>query len=145
MPSTFPTFPISYQSTGTPIRGITWPLKRSPVFNTVIHRSPSGATLAVPLYSAPLWHFELTYSAIPNDLANRNPFGGPSGTDVQILTNFWIQQMGPAFPFFFEQPDVYPGSGALLLCRFSEDNGLTLEDFTHTLTALQSLKIEQTR
>lgn len=143
--STSAVFPISYAATGSPIRGISWPLKRTLVFNTLRHTSPSGATIAIPLYSYGLWHFELTYSAIPNDPLNRNPFGGPSGTDVQILTAFWTQQMGPAFPFLFQQPDVYPGSGTLLTCRFSDDNGFTLEDFTHTLTALSSLKIEQTR
>lgn len=88
-----------------PIRGISWPVKRTPLWNNIRHKTTNGASLRIPLYANnPLWQFEFTSEVVLN--TSNNPYySSQAYTDLQILTAFWYEMKGSAGEFIFAPPN----------------------------------------
>lgn len=72
-------------------RGLTWPVKRTPNFSTLVHRATSGKEVRLPLYASPLWDFELDFSVLTDSSA---PNPGPTLSNLlkwsqNFLNSYW--------------------------------------------------------
>jgi len=81
--------------------GVTWPIKKTPIFSTVVQTPASGrGELRIPLMLFPRWDFVLKTEYIKGDA--QSPIASPS--NWQILVNFYMQQQGAASDWLFLDP-----------------------------------------
>ncbi len=69
--------------------GISWPVVKRPITNTVIHQSVSGREYRTALYQYPIYEFDLEFEYL-------------SQSDVETMAGFYLQQLGPLNPFYFD-------------------------------------------
>jgi uncharacterized protein (TIGR02217 family) len=84
------------------VRGLTWPVIRTPEFSNLYQRAASGKEIRLALYQYPLRHWELSYGYLkdnPNDLSP-----GASDTDLAIIQSFYEGQQGGFSSFLFDDP-----------------------------------------
>jgi uncharacterized protein DUF2460 len=89
---TFLQFPLTFGG------NIGFPIKQTPIFNTIIQSSASGrGQLRIPLYEFPLWDFVLDVSYLQGDNQGTN-------TQWQELINFYMAVQGAASSWLFLHP-----------------------------------------
>lgn len=84
------------------LRGQSWPIKKTPTFNTGLRRVTSGRRLAWAYQQFPIWHFELNFQWLPD----YNP-GSTGYTDFLRLRAFFNAMQGQAGTFLFRDPSDY--------------------------------------
>lgn len=78
--------------------GLKWGVKKSPQWNTQTQRAASGKTLRATNYSAPIWHFSLSYEVLRADVAYN---------EIQTLAGFFNSRSGSFDSFYFTDPSEY--------------------------------------
>lgn len=77
--------------------GLTWPVKKSPEFNTTVNTAQGGAESRIANWSAPKWHFELVYEFLRD---------ASTLAELQTLRGFFLARQGQFDSFlFFDQND----------------------------------------
>ena len=90
-PDVFPTLP-----------GIGWPVHRRPTFRTLVAKHPNGGDVRTPLWTYPLWEFELTFEGLSASLTQ---FPGLVTYSMQSLMGFFLYKGGAQTAFLFIDPD----------------------------------------
>ena len=90
-PDVFPTLP-----------GLGWPVHRRPTFRTIVAKHPSGGDVRTPLWTYPLWEFELAFEGLT---ASATDFPGLRANSLQILMGFFLAKGGAQNTFLFIDPD----------------------------------------
>lgn len=94
------------------IRGLTWPVKKVPEFNTLEQQGPAGYRTATPFYQNPLWHWDLKYGYLNDD--PKNILAGNTDTDYRTLLGFFLANKGVYGQWLFLDPaDHHVGPGAI--------------------------------
>jgi uncharacterized protein (TIGR02217 family) len=93
------------------IRGLTWKITRTPMWETLSTRMSSGKEFRLSYWTYPLWKWELEYNYLkdnPNDLVSGNV-----DTDLVILQGFFNQMAGQFQIFLFDDVNNgdQPGAG----------------------------------
>lgn len=93
------------------IRGLGFPVKRTPKFDTLVQQASSAREVRLSYYANPIWEWELTYNYLkdnPNDL-----IPGASDTDLATIQGFYLQMGGKFQTFLYDDvdPGVTPGTG----------------------------------
>lgn len=93
------------------IRGLAFPVKRTPEFQNLKQQASSGREVRLTYWQDPLWHFELSYNYVkdnPNDLIQ-----GYTDTDLVTIQGFYLQMQGGFQSFLYDDvdPGVEPGTG----------------------------------
>lgn len=98
------------------IRGLGWPIKRTPAWETQVQSMSSGKEVRLSYWTNPIWHWEITYGGgqggaegYVKDVPGSFP-AGFSETDLAVLEGFYNQQQGRFGVFYFE--DCTPGTTA---------------------------------
>jgi hypothetical protein len=103
---TLPIFPSN-------VRGLTYPVTKTPGFNTVVQSAPNLLATTVAQTYNPAWTWELIYEFLkedPNDLLS-----GSTYTDYRLFQGFLLQAQGQANSFLFDDPtDDYVGPALIL-------------------------------
>jgi uncharacterized protein (TIGR02217 family) len=86
--ATIPTFPT--------LKGMAWPVQRSPVQSTLKQKAISGKETRLQLYSFGLYKYDLAFSYLGSGAQNQ---------DWQLLLSFFQLVAGAALPFHFN--DMY--------------------------------------
>lgn len=117
MPS-IPTFPV--------LKGLAWPVTRSPVQSTLKQEAISGKQTRLQLYTYGRYKYGLTFSYLGSGTQNQ---------DWQLLMSFFQSVAGAALPFHFN--DIYDnqiagqvlgyGDGATLAFNFQRTLSLITE------------------
>lgn len=87
---TIPTFPS--------LSGLSFPVKKTPVFNSLVHEAVSGVSTAQSLYPYALVKYDLPFDM----LRSNSPY-----LELQQLLPFYKGRRGRALPFHFTDPDDY--------------------------------------
>ncbi len=80
---TIPVFPT--------LAGLIWPVKRSPLFNTIEHNAVSGKSTTQSLFAYPKYRYEVGYDILRSD----------ANAEWQTLFSFFVLVKGKASPFHF--------------------------------------------
>lgn len=91
--TTPPSFPITSSNVG-------WPVKRSPTFSTRVAKHVSGREVRVPLFSYPLYGYELTVEA----LDQYSVFAGLGDATYQALRGLYESLQGQFGTFLYSDP-----------------------------------------
>lgn len=87
----------------TTLRGITWPVMKSPTFDTVVVTAPNGYEWRVPNMQNPRWNWTLTYDYLKDNqsdiVAPASPF-----TDYRYFQGFLLSLQGKYASFLFSDP-----------------------------------------
>jgi uncharacterized protein (TIGR02217 family) len=73
--------------------GQSWPVNKTPAFNTLEHKTVTGMRKALSLQSYPIWTFELSYSYLSDT--------GIPTDDIHILQGFFLARYGKWDDFLF--------------------------------------------
>ena len=73
--------------------GQEWPIKKTPNFHTLSHKTAAGLTKRLSLQPYPIWTFELSYAYL-SDL-------GLPTDDIQTLQGFFLNRYGSFDDFLF--------------------------------------------
>lgn len=76
--------------------GLSFPVKRTPAFQSIVHRSVAGSTTAMALQPYALYSYELPYEFLRSD---------PTFAEWQQITSLFQRCRGRALPFRFDDPD----------------------------------------
>lgn len=85
------------------VRGLTYPVTKSPVFDTMLQQSPGHIEVRERQVDNPAWRWELIYDYLkddPNDIAP-----GLTDTDLRTLLGFVLQRRGKSATFLYSDPD----------------------------------------
>ena len=101
------------------IRGIGWPVKRTPSWDTLTQSTSSGREVRLAYYTNPIWSFEITYGGgqaggdgyILDNPLNLIPLA--TETDLAVIQGFYNQMQGRFGLFLYDdvQPGIAPGQG----------------------------------
>jgi len=91
-PDIFPTLP-----------GQGWPVHRRPTYRTIVVKHPSGGDVRTPLWTYPLWEFEVVFEVLSAD--GTTQFPGLRARSLQILMGFYLYKGGAQGTFLFIDPD----------------------------------------
>jgi len=75
--------------------GLSWPVKRTPTWNTRVQKTASGRELRMQLYSYPLYTYELQYEFLRGDARY---------AEYQTLLGFFNARQGQFDSFYFDDP-----------------------------------------
>jgi hypothetical protein len=78
-----------------------WSVHKRPTFSTRIASHVSGREVRLPLYSTPLWEFEVTFDALASD--GRWP--GLGAQSFQSLMSLYLECQGQFGPFVYMDPN----------------------------------------
>lgn len=78
------------------LKGVSYPVGRSPLFKTLHQEAVSGQDNPIPLWSFPKWAYELTYDVLRSDNVN---------LEWQALAALFLQVSASARVFQFTDPD----------------------------------------
>lgn len=92
--------------------GVTYPVGRSPNWNTDIQRTVTGKRTALANFSYPIWAYELSYDVLRSDITN---------LEWQTLLAFYNLNYGPANVWQFTDPD----DGSVTAQAFGQGDGVT--------------------
>ena len=81
--------------------GIIWPVKKTPVFNTLIQSHRAGGEARAPLNARALWRFELSHEALDGN----GHWVNLSARSLQALMGLWLSVNGPHATFVYVDPD----------------------------------------
>jgi uncharacterized protein (TIGR02217 family) len=85
---TIPTFPT--------LPGLTFPVKKTPTFQSVLHKSVAGVATVQAMQPYAIYAYELPFEFLRSDSVN---------LELQTLLGFYQAQRGMALPFHFLDPD----------------------------------------
>jgi hypothetical protein len=100
-------FPLTNYQVSGGIRGLTWPVMKTPEFSTTVKTSPSFQEVRIKNAVNPRWHWTLIYNYLkdnPNDV----PALYAPATDYRIMQGFFEQQSGQNASFLFLDPSGWP-------------------------------------
>ena len=97
-----PSFPIASSN-------VTWPVKRTPGFSTRIASHVSGREVRIPLYSYPLYAYELSVEALDQYSA----FSGLGAASYQALRGLYETLQGQFGTFLYSDPGDSSVTGQL--------------------------------
>jgi uncharacterized protein (TIGR02217 family) len=109
-----PTFPA--------LKGLAWPVTRSPVQSTLKQEAISGKQTRLQLYTFGRYKYGLTFSYLGSGAQNQ---------DWQLLTSFFQSVAGAALPFHFN--DIYDKQVAGQVLGYGDGSALTF-NFQRTLS-----------
>lgn len=75
--------------------GLTFPVKKSPEFSTIINTADGGGESRIAKWSAPKWHYELIYEFLRD---------GSAYLEQQQLLGFFLARQGKFDSFLFFDP-----------------------------------------
>lgn len=75
--------------------GLSWSIGKQPEFKTVITEAAGGVESRVALWSAPRWHFKLTYELLRDDAT----------AELKTLMGFFLARQGKYDSFLLRDPD----------------------------------------
>lgn len=91
--------------------GLSWSIHRKPTSSTRISTATSGREVRTPLYTVPLYEFDLTYDVLNSGDAN---FQAVLAQTLQQIMGFFLQCQGQYASFLFTDPDFNQATGATL-------------------------------
>jgi Conserved hypothetical protein 2217 (DUF2460) len=92
--------------------GLTWPVKKTPTFSTLVQRAPSGYETRIKQMNNPIWNWELEYAYIADDPQNIR--AGFTDTDLRTLMGFYMARGGTFDDFLYQDPGDNSELGAPL-------------------------------
>jgi len=75
--------------------GLTWDVKKTPEFNTMVQTSVSGKEARASFWTAPRWHFELAYELL-------RP---AAKQELEAIMGLFLQMNGSAGSFYYTDPN----------------------------------------
>lgn len=91
------TTPPSFPS----LRGLGWSKKKTPNWNTIVQKHPSGSDVRMPLWQYPLWDFELVINGLDGSLTDR----GLGANSLMTMFGFFMGLGGNWAQFLYTDPD----------------------------------------
>ena len=79
--------------------GLTYPVKKMPIFKTMMQEAVSGRESRIALMSYPKWQFDLQYSVLRSGVVHS---AGTSWNEQQQLIDFFLQRLGDFDNFLFD-------------------------------------------
>jgi hypothetical protein len=79
--------------------GLTWDVKKRPIFSNKVATHTSGKETATSYYQNPKWEYTLTYEYLP-DIAKQ-----VGDTDLHTILGFFLNRHGRFDTFLFNDPD----------------------------------------
>lgn len=79
--------------------GLTFPVRKTPMFNTLMQESASGRENRIALFSYPKWKFQLHYSVLRSGIVHP---GGATYAELQQLIDFFLARLGDQDSFLFD-------------------------------------------
>lgn len=92
-----------------PVRGLTWSIKQTDQWRTIIQRADNGRTIRLPRQVNPIWAWEFTWEFISDGWAGLSPTvqsGNSPYTDLQVLMGFRLKMKGAATEFYYAPSDA---------------------------------------
>jgi hypothetical protein len=112
------------------LAGMGWPRHKKPNLNTIVAQHPSARDVRVPLWTYPLWDFEVLFNGLDGQSPGRGAMGSKS---FQTLFNFFMSLGGQWAQFLYVDPDDFDAVGQPLGIG---DGATTNFVMTHTIGAL---------
>lgn len=81
--------------------GLSFSVKRSPEWKTIVNTAASGKESRIALWSAPRWNYELVYEFLRDNAT----------AELHTLLGFFLQRQGRFDSFLFQDPDDNTISG----------------------------------
>ena len=100
-PPVFPTLP-----------GISWSVRKKPVFSTRIAPHVSGREVRLGMYSSPIWEFEVAFDGLDSSAAGSYP--GLGSQSLQSLMGFFLQVYGQYQTFLWIDPTDSVATGQVI-------------------------------
>ena len=75
--------------------GLSFTVKRSPEWKTIVNTAASGKESRIGLWSAPRWNYELVYEFLRDNVT----------AELHTLLGFYLQRQGRYDSFLFQDPD----------------------------------------
>lgn len=93
------------------IRGLAFPVKRIPTWDTLVQQGSSGREVRLSYWANPIWHWELKYNYLKDNQGDLIP--GSLDTDLTTLQGFYLQAAGRLNSFLYDDvtPGMQPGTG----------------------------------
>lgn len=88
--------------------GLTWDIKRRPIFNNVVQDHLSGKETRLAFWDRPKWEFELSYEYLPNIPKQ------VGDTDLERIMGFFLERKGNFQSFLYRFKDDYKVSNGLI-------------------------------
>ncbi len=95
----------------TSFPGLGWSIHRRPTSSTRVSTAASGREVRTPLYSVPLYEFELIYDVLNSNSTN---FQAALAESLQQIMGFFLQCQGQYAAFLFTDPDFHQATGGTL-------------------------------
>jgi len=99
---TLPSFPV--------LPGQGWSVHKRPTFSTRVASHVSGREVRAPLYSWPLYEFELTFDGLADNAA----WPGVGSNSLQSLMGLYLQCQGQYGTFLYTDPSDHVATGQAL-------------------------------
>lgn len=87
---TYPTFPV--------LPGLSFPVKRSPTFQSTVHKAVSGVSTRLSTQPFAIYSYELPFEFLR---------AADAYAEIQALMSFYVNRQGQALPFHFNDPDDF--------------------------------------
>jgi uncharacterized protein (TIGR02217 family) len=88
--------------------GLTWPIRRSPIWQTRVHDSISGKRVSIADWSYPKWRWELTYSAL------RGYTTTLAAAEIQAMQGFFNSRQGGFDSFLYSDTNDRTSTGSTI-------------------------------
>jgi len=85
------------------VRWLAYTVVKTPEFSTVNQRAVSAAETRLVNWQNPIWHWELTYAVIRDQLGNISP--DLTHTDLRTLMGFYMARQGMFDDFLYSDPN----------------------------------------
>lgn len=94
------------------LRGLTYTVVKTPVFDTLIQKAPSKQELRIVQSAMPIWRWRMIFDYLYDQSGNIQ--SGLVYTDLQTLMGFFLSRQGSYDSFLFRDPDDYSVGPALI-------------------------------
>ena len=110
--------------------GITWNVVKRANWSTIIQRGASGREVRSPLYTSPIWEFELAWEWLPD-------YASPAFDDFDPPASPTLSSVVPALPFPFPTTTYY----VVITYVYPEGETLASTEVAITVAATEALRV----
>jgi hypothetical protein len=94
------------------VKGLSVQIMKTPEFRTLDQTASNGASVSIPQYVNPIWHFTLVYNYLDDLwLSPNNTLAYAPYTDFQTLMGFFLARRGKGDDFLFLDSTDYSPAG----------------------------------
>lgn len=91
------------------LTGISYPIPRTPIWDTIIQQNVSGKEVRLALYTYPRYQWDIPFSAL-----RQGTVGNAAYTELDTLLGFYNARQGSFDSFLFTDPDYNTISGQVI-------------------------------